>query len=192
MVYNRKGIAPWSLNREGGIQSATVDGDIQVPQYVQPTIDTGFVSENGDWKGRKVSDEEFRFYSKDEAIPNAGEVQAPADIGTLSMVGFNDIQIAIRVSNAGNYAIEAVMASDGSQPYYNLKPPDAATGLKVCSDGAATFTGAFSDGSEHLTNDVWEIFMIMGRLRNQARLGFKITNNSGGESDIETSFLRLV
>ena len=196
MVYNRKGIAPWSLNREGGIQSATVDGDIEVPQYVQPTIDTGFVSESGDWKGRKVSDEEFRFYSKDEAIPNAGEVQAPADIGTLSMVGFNDIQIAIRPSNGGNFAITAVMASDGSQPYYNLKPPDAGADLfgaiRQDAGDQTTLTKLFNDTAQSLTADVWNIFYIGSILKNQARLGFKIVNNSGAESDIETSFLRLV
>jgi len=42
MVYNRTGYAPWSLTREAGVQSATVDGTIEVPQYIQPTIDTGF------------------------------------------------------------------------------------------------------------------------------------------------------
>ena len=87
MVYNRKGIAPWSANREAGIQSATVDGDIEVPQYIQPTLNTGLVNEKGDWKGIKSSDETFKFYSKDEAIPNGGEVTAPADVGSLSMVG---------------------------------------------------------------------------------------------------------
>ena len=194
MAENRRGISPWSVERQAGIESATVDSNIQVPQIMQPTLDSGFIDEKGDWKGRKSSDQVFAYFSKDEAIPNAGEVQAPADIGSLSMVGFSDLQIAIRVSNGGNFAIEAIMASDGSAdlPYYNLQPADAAASLRVCSDGAATFTGAFSDGAESLTADVWEIFMIMGRLRNQARLGFKITNNSGGESDIETAFLRLV
>ena len=43
MVRNRKGLAPWSLAREAGIESATVDGTIEVPQYVQPTLNTGFV-----------------------------------------------------------------------------------------------------------------------------------------------------
>ena len=47
MAYNREGYAPWSLTREAGVESATVDGTIEVPQYVQPTIDTGFVDEKG-------------------------------------------------------------------------------------------------------------------------------------------------
>ena len=45
MAYNREGYAPWSLTRQAGVQSATVDGTIEVPQYCQPTIDTGFVDE---------------------------------------------------------------------------------------------------------------------------------------------------
>ena len=59
MVYNRTGYAPWSLTREAGVQSATVDGTIEVPQYIQPTIDTGFVDIKGNWKGVRSSDEEF-------------------------------------------------------------------------------------------------------------------------------------
>ena len=47
MPYERTGYAPWSLTREAGVQSATVDGTIQVPQYIQPTLSTGFIDENG-------------------------------------------------------------------------------------------------------------------------------------------------
>ena len=38
----RTGYAPWSLTREAGVQSATVNSDIDVPQFIQPTLDTGF------------------------------------------------------------------------------------------------------------------------------------------------------
>ena len=49
MVRNRRGLAPWSLSRGSrGIESATVDGTIEVPQYVQPVLETGFVDEKGD------------------------------------------------------------------------------------------------------------------------------------------------
>jgi hypothetical protein len=34
--------------------------------------------------------------------------------------------------------------------------------------------------------------MIQGRASDQKLLQFKIVNNSGGESDIETAFMRLV
>ena len=194
MARNRRGLAPWSLAREAGIESATVDGTIEVPQYVQPVLDTGFVDEKGDWKGVKSSDRDFSYFSKDEAIANGGSVDAPADIGTLSMVGFNDIQIAIRVSNGGNFAIEAVMGSDGSAslPYYNLHPVDAAALLQGNLYSKQEFQNLFRDTSQTLTVDVWNIFYLEQALKNQARLGFKITNNSGDVSDIETAFLRLV
>ena len=196
MAENRRGISPWSVERQAGIESATVDSNITVPQIMQPTLDSGFIDEKGDWKGRKSSDQVFAYFSKDEAIPNAGEVQAPANIGSLSMVGFSDLQIAIRVSNGGNFALTAIMASDGAAdlPYYNLQPADAAATLRglIPDYGASSMNNIFSDSAESLTADVWEIFMIKNILSNQARLGFKIVNNSGGESDIETAFLRLV
>ena len=56
MPYERTGYAPWSLTREAGVESATVDGTIKVPQYCQPTLDTGFLDEKGNWQGRKSSD----------------------------------------------------------------------------------------------------------------------------------------
>ena len=194
MAPKRTGYAPWSLTREAGVESATVNGTIEVPQFIQPTLSTGFVDERGNWQGTKSNDREFAFYSKDEAVGNGGEILSPADTGSLSMVGFSDLQIAIKPSNGGNFAIEAVMGSDGSQPYYNLSPPNAAALLKgnVYSDNTATFGQLLIDAAEALTADVWNIFMIQGRLKNQARLAFKITNNSGGNSDIETMYLRLV
>ena len=56
----------------------------------------------------------------------------------------------------------------------------------------ALFQLHFSDSAEALTADVWNIFMIQERLANQKVLQFKITNNSGGEADIECAFMRLV
>ena len=197
MAENRRGISPWSVERQAGIESATVDSNITVPQIMQPTLDSGFIDEKGDWKGRKSSDQVFAYFSKDEAIPNGGEVQAPADIGSLSMVGFTDLQIALKPSNGGNFAITAVMASDGSAdlPYYNLQPANAAAVLR--GGGFPAMSGddmdnVLLDAGEDCTADVWNIFYIHLRVMNQARLGFKIVNNSGGESDIETAFLRLV
>ena len=43
MAKDRTGYAPWSLTREAGVQSATVDGTIAVPQNIQPVLSTGFV-----------------------------------------------------------------------------------------------------------------------------------------------------
>jgi len=191
----RTGYAPWSLTREAGVESATVNGTIDVPQFIQPTLSTGFVDERGNWQGTKSNDRDFAYYSKDEEIANGGYILSPTETGTLSMVGFRDIQIAIKPSNGGNYKLEAVMSSDGSQPYYNLSPPDAAAVLVGLFPNPSTtnaLNDIFTDAAQPLTADVWNIFMLMDVLRNQARLGFKITNNSGGNSTIETSYLRLV
>ena len=92
MVRNRRGLAPWSLSREAGIESATVDGTIEVPQYVQPVLDTGFVDEKGDWKGAKSSDKDFIAFQTDIGIANGAEILTPSSNadGTwpLDMTGF--------------------------------------------------------------------------------------------------------
>jgi len=198
MVRNRKGLAPWSLAREAGIESATVDGTIEVPQYVQPTLNTGFVDERGDWKGEKSSDKVFIALEINAGIANGGTVLAPSTNpdGTwpLDMTGFENMQIAIKPTNGGNYAIEAVMGPD-SNSYANLSPVNPAAPLKGCNIGdsaTADFSKLFSDSAESLTADVWNIFIINNNLANQQLLQFKITNNSGGASDIETAFMRLV
>ena len=40
-MSERTGYAPWSLTREAGVQSATVDGTIKVPQNIQPDLIEG-------------------------------------------------------------------------------------------------------------------------------------------------------
>jgi len=198
MVRNRRGLAPWSLAREAGVESATVDGTIEVPQYVQPTLSTGFVDEKGDWKGTKSSDKDFFAFQTFPGIANGGTILAPsvnAD-GTwpLDMTGYDDIVIAIKPTEAGNYAIVAVMGPD-SNAYANLNPVDAAVSLRFANNGAVGSDGfdkVLSDSAEGLTADVWNILHIQGRTRNQKLLQFSITNNSGGSSDIETAFMRIV
>ena len=133
MVRNRRGLAPWSLAREAGIESATVDGTIEVPQYVQPTLNTGFVDEKGDWKGAKSSDKVFIAFEVHESIANGGTLLAPnvnAD-GTwpLDMTGYRDVLIAIKPTNGGDCAIEAVMGP-ADVSFANLNPVNAATTLR--------------------------------------------------------------
>jgi len=198
MVYNRKAISPWSAEREAGIESATVDSNIEVPQYLQPTVDTGFIDEKGFWKGNKSSDKEFFAFLLDEGIANLASILTPdvnAD-GTwpLDMTGFNDLFIAIKVSRGGNYAIEAVMGPD-SLSFANLSPVNPGTVLRGASlpqNATADFHPLFEDGSQALSADVWSIFILQGVVANQKLLQFKITNSSGGNSDIETAFMRIV
>tara|TARA_Y100001963_G_scaffold154973_1_gene244936 strand:- start:492 stop:1085 length:594 start_codon:yes stop_codon:yes gene_type:complete len=197
MVYNREGYAPWSLTRKAGVQSATVDGTIEVPQYIQPTLDTGFVDEKGDWKGIKSSDEQFFAFTKDEAIPNGAAIITPSERpdGTwpLDMTGFSDLFIALKPTNGGNYNITAVMGPDTTS-FANLRPVNAAAVLRgVTLTTPTSFVSVLLDGSEALTADVWNIFSIgYGVLKNQKLLQFSVTNNSGGESTIEAAFMRLV
>jgi len=196
MVRNRTGLAPWSLSREAGIESATVDGTIEVPQYVQPTIDTGFVDEKGNWKGIKSSDKDFIAFTNDLAIGNGVSILTP-DVnpdGTwpLDMTGYTDIQIAILPTNGGNYAIEGVMGPDSSS-YANLRPVNAASALRGNTpEYPVQVVTLLLDTGDALTADVWNIYMIKNTLANQKLLQFKITNNSGGNSDIQAAFMRLV
>lgn len=198
MVYNRKGTAPWSVDRLAGIESATVDSNIEVPQYIQPVLNTGVVDEQGDWKGVKSSDSVFHSFSKDVGIPNGGELLQPtigdATKWPLDMTGYNDIFIAIKPTNGGNYAITAIMGPD-TQSFANLSPVNPASILKgntTAESSGDNMYQLFDDGSEALTADVWNIFYIEGRLANQKLLQFKIVNNSGGSSDVEVAFMRLV
>ena len=200
MVRNRRGLAPWSLSREAGIESATVDGTIEIPQYVQPVLDTGFVDEKGDWKGAKSSDKDFIAFQLDVGIANGAEILTPSSNpdGTwpLDMTGFNSIQIAIKPTRAGNYAIEAVMGP-ADVSYANLNPVNAAATIRInnqedSNSNSGVFYDALADSAEALTADVWNIFTVEGRLANQKLLQLKITNNSGGSSDIETAFMRIV
>jgi len=197
MVRNRKGLAPWSLAREAGIESATVDGTIEVPQYVQPVLDTGFVDEKGDWKGAKSNDKDFIALQTDLGIANTANFLTPSESadGTwpLDMTGFCGLFIAIKPSSGGNYKIEAVMGPDNLS-FANLSPVNPAAVLKgTRGDSGNDFDSLFSDSAESMTADVWNIFSIMScGLRDQKLLQFKITNNSGGSSNIDTAFMRLV
>jgi len=197
MVRNRRGLAPWSLAREAGIESATVDGTIEVPQYVQPVLDTGFVDEKGDWKGAKSSDKDFIAFQTDLAIANGGTILTPSvnPDGTwpLDMTGFSSIFIAIKPSNSGNYAMEAVMGPDANS-FANLSPVRPATVLRGirATNGGGDFGDLFNDGAESCGDGVWNIFYINRNLADQKLLQFAIVNDSGGSSDIETAFMRIV
>ena len=196
MVQKREAYAPWSLTRKAGVQSATVNGDIEVPQFIQPVLDTGFVDEKGDWKGSKSSEEQFHSFGKDEAIANGGAILAPQATGSkwpLDMTGFNDVFLAIRPSNAGNYEIQAVMGPN-DLAFANLREINPASLLRgnMPQSATADFEPLLNDGAEALTDGVWNILIVGNNLRNQKLLQFKITNNSGGSSDIETAFMRLV
>ena len=195
MAYNREGYAPWSLTRKAGVQSATVNGDIEVPQYVQPVLDTGFVDEKGDWKGTKSSDEQFIISDTDVGIAKVATVLLPSTSNAdfIDMTGFRDLMLALKTTNGGNYAFEAVMGP-ATTSFANLSPVDEASQLRVNNNNEAlsSFGPAFSDSAEVFTADVWEVFNITSVMANQKNCQFKITNNSGSTADITFAYLRVV
>ena len=195
MVYNRTGYAPWSLTREAGVQSATVDGTIEVPQYIQPTIDTGFVDIKGNWKGVRSSDEVFFIDAPHAGVPNGASVLSPqtANRDFIDMTGFSDLFIAIRPTNGGNYNFTAVMGPD-TNPFANLTPVGAAVVLQgnIAQASTSDLEALFSSGNETCAADVWTIFSITNNLKDQKNMQFSIVNNSGAESDIEFAYMRMV
>ena len=197
MVYNRTGYAPWSLTREAGVQSATVDGTIEVPQYIQPVLDTGFVDIKGNWKGVRSSDETFTIDTAHENTPNSAAVLVPQkQPDRIDMTGYKDLFIAILTNQTGNCAIDAVMGPDTNN-FANLTPVNSGTALRgslptASATGGNVMNLIFNDNAEALTADVWNIFPIYASLAGQKNLQFKITNNSGSTADITFAYLRVV
>ena len=193
MPYNRKAIAPWSTEREQGIESATVDSNIETPQYLQPVVNTGTIDLNGNWIGTATSDRVFKIDATHFAVPDNAAVLVPqAQPDFIDMTGFNDLYIAIMGTRSGNCMISAVMGPD-TNTFANLTPVNAAADLKYLSDGlTTTFQNLLSDSSEALTADVWNIFSLNRRgFSGQKNLQFKITNTAGGGSDLTFAYLRI-
>jgi len=187
----RKVYAPYSTTGEQ-VGQTPVEGYVDVKQEITPIILTGELGKDGEWSGVTVSDKSFLIDPQHLAIPNGAAVLSPqkADHEYIDMTGYSNIFIALKVSNGGNYILDAVMAPE-QYPYANLTPVNAAARLK----GAFTTGGTsdlFIDGSEAMTADVWNIFAIYKTLSNWKLLQFKITNNSGAESNIEFASLRVV
>jgi hypothetical protein len=196
MAKERKAYAPFSLTSEAGVAQTPVEGYIDVRQEIYPIVSTGTINENGKWTGIKASDDEFIGLTKHEAIADGGETLNPATPSRdfIDMTGFNDMLIAIKPTRAGNYAIQAVMGPDTNR-FANLEPVNAGAILRGAGfDGrnVTVFESLVNDGVESLTADVWNIFMIGVMLQNQKNLQIRITNNSGGSSNIEFGFMRLI
>ena len=193
----RKAYTPFSLSSEAGVSAAPVEGFIEVTQDVRPIIDTGFVDSKGISIGHQTSDTEFIGYQKDEGIANGGEILTPSvnadGSWPLDMTGYNDLIFAIKTDDAGNYETTAVMGP-ATNLFANLSPVNAGATLRgtINDAGAPAISNILLDGAESLTANVWNIFYIGDRVKNQKLLQFKIVNNSGGAATIETAFLRIV
>jgi hypothetical protein len=196
MTEKRRGYAPYSLTRKAGVQSATVNGDIDVIQEIRPVISAGFLDEVGNWKGRQSSDETFFISDTAVGIANGATTLFPntADADFVDMTGFTDIFIAVKPTNGGNYAMSAVMGPD-THRFANLTPLNSAAELRFCGGFQADgdqYTDVLDDSAEPLTSDVWNIFCIQERSRGQKNMQFKVVNNSGDISTIDFAYLRVV
>jgi hypothetical protein len=201
MDKKRKVYAPFSLTSEAGVAQTPVEGYIDVNQTIYPTVNTGTVNENGRWTGVKSNDLEFKGFTKDEAIADSTTILVPtgsnANDNRINMEGFKDIQFALKITNTGNYAFSAIMGPSNSENrFLNLSPVNAGENLQGAGAGvrgpADRLDVLFEDGADNMTADAWHVFTIFNVLANQNNLQFKVTNNSGGNSDIEFAYRRLV
>ena len=192
-------ITPFSTRAKEGATDSPLGDFVSVDQSIVSTADVGFYDSNtGKLTGVIASEKVFGNIQTDTEVANTGTIITPsvnAD-GTwpLDMTGYNDLIIAIRPSNGGNCSITAVMGPD-SNSFGGLSPVDAAASLRVgknLASGSADLTDLCVDAAESLTVDVWNIFYIPERCKNQKLLMFSIVNNSGGISTIDTAFMRIV
>lgn len=189
MPYNRKAIAPWSTEREQGIESATVDSNIETPQYLQPIVDTGVINKDGNWIGNTTSDRVFFDFQKDEAIANGAEILSNK---VVKMYGYNKLNIGLKVSRAGDYNFLLLFGGDADNNYLNLNPINT-SGQPKATIRTDSSTNAFStllNDAETIGADVWNIFQVNDM--DGFNIKLKIINNSGGNADIETAIQRLV
>ena len=198
MDKKRKAYAPFSLTSEAGVEQTPVEGYIDVNQSITPVVNTGVVNENGKWEGVKASDSEFTIMGTREAIANGASIVSPVgatdDDNFIDMSGFKDLFIAMRVTNTGNFRIEAVMSV---YAFANLSPVNEGAVLRGNTNAwngsnLSEIGNLILDSADTLTTNVWNIFAIQDRLKDQKSFQIKITNNSGDVSDIQFAYMRLV
>ena len=195
-MVNRKSNSPWGSSYKEGLPSTAVNDTVDIDQNVRATINTGVIDvATGQWQGIRLSDEQFLIDATHEAVANGAAVLSPqAQPDRIDMTGYSDIIIGIKPSNGGNVAIEAVMGPVTNY-FSNLTPVNAAAALRIMNASPSTqdgFSNAVQDSTEALTADVWNIYRIADRVSDQKNLQFKITNNSGGNSNIQFAYLRVV
>ena len=194
-MVNRKSNSPWGSSYKEGLPSRAVDSSVNVDQNVRATITTGVIDvRTGQWQGIRLSDEQFTIDASHDAVANGAAVLSPqrSNEDFIDMTGYNDLLIALKVSQGGAYAIAAVMGPDTNM-YANLTPLNAGSLLRGnMVTSPQDFNTTLVDSSESLTANVWNIYSIHTNLKNQKLVQFQITNNSGGPSNIEFAYMRVV
>ena len=190
-----KEFAPWSAETAQGIKTDPVDSNIDVKQQVVPALTVGTINaKTGEWTGVLESDTAFLIDATHEAVANGATVLSPqAQPDRIDMTGYSDIFIAIKPSNGGDIAIKAVMGPNTNY-FANLEPVEAAATLEgnIGQTNPQDVTTLFDENATSLTADVWNIFVIQHNLANQKNMQFSIVNNSGGNSNIQFAYLRIV
>ena len=192
-MAKRKTNSPWGSAYKEGLPSTAVNDRVAVDEVLYPSVNTGDIDVNtGQWEGVRLSDKRFFISDTATGIANGAEVLFPntADTDFVDMTGYNDIIIAMKPTRGGNFGTTAVMGP-ATHDFANLSPVNAAATLKGAIDRNDMDT-ALVDSAEAMTADVWNIFYIGNRVQNQKLLQFNIVNNSGGSSDIDFAYLRIV
>ena len=193
-MANRRTNSPWGSSYKEGLPSTAVNSSVDVDQNVRATISTGVIDvATGQWQGIRLSDEQFLIDATHEAVANGASVLSPqSQPNHIDMTGYSDLFIAIKNSSGSTFGVEAVMGP--STTYFaNLEPVNAGAILRGTTVTTPTaMVSALIDSNESLTDSVWNIFSIQTVLANQKNLQFKITNSSGGNSDIQFAYLRVV
>ena len=192
-MAKRKTNSPWGSAYKEGLPSTAVNDRVAVDEVLNPSVNTGDIDVNtGQWEGVRLSDKRFFISDTATGIANGAEVLFPntADTDFVDMTGYNDIIIAMKPTRGGNFGTTAVMGP-ATHDFANLSPVNAAATLKGAIDRNDMDT-ALVDSAEAMTADVWNIFYIGNRVQNQKLLQFNIVNNSGGSSDIDFAYLRIV
>ena len=196
-MANRKSNSPWGSSYKEGLPSTAVNDTVDIDQNVRATITTGVIDvRTGQWQGIRLSDEQFTIDSAHDAVANGAAVLSPqrSNEDFIDMTGYNDLFIAVKVSNGGNYGLTAVMGPS-TYSFANITPVSPATDLRFANNGAVGSDGmdkVLNDSAENMSTDVWTILCIQGRARNQKLLQIKITNSSGDISNIQFASLRVV
>jgi hypothetical protein len=196
-LAERKSNSPWGSNYKEGLPSTAVNDTIEVNQILRPTVNTGVIDvDSGQWEGVRTSDKEFSLSPISTGIPNGAAVLRPstADADFIDMTGYSNLFIALKPSNGGNFAITAVMGPD-TRYFANLQPVASARALR--GGGFAAMSGddmdnVLLDAAEDCQTDLWNIFIINQRVKEQKNLQFQITNNTGDATDLEFGYMRLV
>ena len=194
MDKKRKVYAPFSLTSEAGVAQTPVEGYIDVNQTIYPTVNTGTINENGTWAGVKSDDVEFLGLTKAEQIGNGGVVLFPdtAEFPSINMNGFRTLQLAMKVSNEGNYDISGRFGPDTIR-YGNLSPIAAGQSIRIIDANTTSDESVFDDTVNLNVADAWFVFTILqNRCIGQLNMQVRVANGSGGLSDIEFGFRRLV